>query len=34
MNTYKTEAIVLHTIKYGDSSVIAYMLTSLYGRQS
>lgn len=34
MNTYKTEAIVLHTIKYGDSSVIAYMLTSLYGRQN
>ncbi len=34
MNSYKTEAIVLHTIKYGDSSIIAYLYTELYGRQS
>ena len=34
MNSYKTEGIVLHTIKYGDSSIIAYLYTELYGRQS
>ena len=26
MRTYKARGIVLHTIKYGDSSAIAYLL--------
>ncbi len=34
MKTYKARGIVLHTIKYGDSSLIAYMLTDTLGRQS
>lgn len=32
MNNYKTQAIVLHTIKYGDKSLVAYMLTDAFGR--
>lgn len=34
MKTYKARGIVLHTIKYGDTSVIAYLLTDVGGRQS
>lgn len=34
MKTYKAEGIVLHTIKYGDSSLVAYVLTNTLGRQS
>ncbi len=34
MKTYKARGIVLHTIKYGDSSLVAYMLTDTLGRQS
>lgn len=32
--TYKTQGIVLHTIKYGDSSLVAFVLTDTLGRQS
>ncbi len=34
MRSYKARAIVLHTVKYGDSSVVAYLLTDTHGRQS
>ncbi len=34
MKTYKAKGIVLHTIKYGDSSLVAYLLTDTRGRQS
>lgn len=34
MNTYKTQGIVLHTIKYGDTSLVAYILTDKLGRQN
>ncbi len=34
MDPYKASGIVLHTIKYGDNSLIAYIFTSLYGRRS
>lgn len=34
MNTYKTQGIVLHTIKYGDTSLVAYVLTNTIGRQN
>ena len=34
MNSYKAQGIVLHTIKYGDSSLVAYVLTDAAGRQS
>lgn len=34
MKTYKANGIVLHTVKYGDSSMVAYVLTDLYGRQN
>lgn len=34
MKAYKARGIVLHTIKYGDSSLVAYMLTDTLGRQS
>ena len=34
MKTYKSRGIVLHTIKYGESSVVVQMLTDTYGRQS
>lgn len=34
MNTYKTHGIVLHTIKYGDTSLVAYVLTDTLGRQN
>ena len=34
MKTYKARGIVLHTVKYGDSSLIAYLLTDIGGRQT
>lgn len=34
MKSYKALGIVLHTIKYGDSSLVAYLLTDVGGRQS
>ncbi len=34
MQSYKAQGVVLHTIKYGDNAIIAYMLTDLFGRQS
>ena len=34
MPTYKGRAIVLHTIKYGDSSMVAYLFTDCYGRMN
>ena len=33
-NFYKARGIVLHTIKYGESSLVAYLLTDLYGRMN
>jgi DNA repair protein RecO (recombination protein O) len=32
VKTYKTKGIVLNTLKYGESSLIAYMLTDTIGR--
>ncbi len=34
MRPYKARGIVLHTIKYGDSSLVAYLLTDVLGRQT
>lgn len=34
MRTYKARGVVLHTIKYGDSSMVAYLFTDLYGRMN
>ncbi len=34
MRVYKARGIVLHTIKYGDTGLVAYMLTDTLGRQS
>lgn len=34
MKSYKARGIVLHTLKYGDSSMVAYLLTDVYGRQN
>ena len=34
MQNYKARGIVLHTIKYGESSLVAYLLTDLYGRMN
>lgn len=34
MRSYKAEGIVLHTIKYGDSSMVAFVLTDVHGRQN
>ena len=34
MKTYKGRGIVLHTLKYGDSSMVAYLLTDGGGRRS
>lgn len=34
MKSYKGRGVVLHTIKYGDSSLVAYLLTDVCGRQS
>ncbi|MCD7970538.1 MAG: DNA repair protein RecO [Alistipes sp.] len=34
MKNYKATGVVLHTVRYGESSVILYMLTDQVGRQS
>ncbi len=34
MKPYKARGIVLHTVKYGDTSLVAYLLTDLHGRQN
>ena len=34
MKTYKGRGIVLHTLKYGDSSMVVYLLTDAGGRRS
>ena len=34
MKSYKARGIVLHTLKYGDSSMVAYLLTDVGGRRS
>ena len=34
MKTYKGRGVVLHTLKYGDSSLIVYLLTDVGGRRS
>lgn len=34
MKSYKARGILLHTLKYGDSSMIAYLLTDIGGRRS
>ncbi len=34
MKSYKARGIVLHTMRYGESGLIVYMLTDLLGRQS
>lgn len=34
MKSYKARGIVLHTVKYGESSMVVYMLTDTYGRQT
>jgi DNA repair protein RecO (recombination protein O) len=31
---YKTRGIALHTIKYGDTSIVAHVYTELFGRQA
>ncbi|MDE1192266.1 MAG: DNA repair protein RecO [Arachidicoccus sp.] len=34
LSTYKTKGIVLRTVKYGDTSIIATVYTALFGMQS
>ncbi len=34
MKSYKARAIVLHTLKYGDNALVAYLLTDTLGRQN
>lgn len=34
MKSYKARGIVLHTVKYGDTSLVAYLLTDVAGRQT
>lgn len=34
MKSYKARGIVLHTVRYGDTSMVVYMLTDLFGRQT
>ena len=34
MKSYKTRGIVLHTVRYGEKSVVAYLLTDAIGRQT
>lgn len=34
MKSYKAHGIVLNTLKYGESSIIAHLLTDTFGRQS
>ena len=34
VRSYKGRGVVLHTLKYGDSSMVAYLLTDVGGRRS
>lgn len=34
MRSYKARGIVLHTVKYGESSMVVFMLTDTFGRQN
>ena len=34
MKTYKARGVVLHTVKYGESSLVAFLLTDVLGRQN
>lgn len=34
MKNYKSQGVVLHTVKYGDTSLVVYMLTKSMGRQT
>lgn len=34
MKNYKARGVVLHTVKYGDSSLVVYLLTDVFGRQN
>ena len=34
MKSYKARGVVLHTVKYGDSSLVVYLLTDHLGRQN
>ena len=34
MKTYKGRGVVLHTLKYGDTSMVVYLLTDVGGRRS
>ena len=34
MKNYKARGVVLHTVKYGDSGLVAYLYTDLHGRQT
>jgi len=34
VKTYKGRGVVLHTLKYGDSSMVVYLLTDTGGRRS
>ncbi len=34
MKSYKARGVVLHTVKYGESSLVAFLLTDVLGRQS
>ena len=34
MRPYKARGIVLHTVKYGDTGMIAYLYTDLFGRKN
>ena len=34
MKSYKARGIVLNTVKYGDSAMVAHLLTDIHGRQS
>ncbi len=34
MKSYKARGVVLHTLKYGDSSMVVYLLTDIGGRRS
>ncbi|MDE6499965.1 MAG: recombination protein O N-terminal domain-containing protein, partial [Rikenella sp.] len=34
MKSYKGRGVVLHTLKYGDSAMVAYLLTDVGGRRN
>ena len=34
MKSYKGRGVVLHSLKYGDSSLVVYLLTDVGGRRS